>query len=295
MSPPVKQKVTHTLFIDDAKLYEKNKKKLKIELDDLEQKMSDAGLLWNAKKCKVIHLRKGVLSTEDGDITLRSGKVINCLENAEHYKFLGVPEAEQHDIASLLKTMTKKIKQRTHVVWTSPLYDMNKVEATNTFVNSILNYFMWSEKMNLNDLRQIDREIRKKLTLCGAKHPLQLNELLYVARHNGGRGLRSIERTYKETKIKSAIKLSMNKDPRMKLVKEFHKDCRTKQRSSIFTDAVKYGEELGITVNFQDTSVELKTNEEEVECSESKELEKVKVLLKKQRYEKLRKAVDEST
>ena len=208
---------------------------------------------------------------------------------------MGVPEADRHDSLSLIKDMTKKVRQRAHVIWTSPLYDINKVEATNTFVNSILNYYMWSEKFKINDLRQVDREIRKTLNVCGAKHPLQLNELLYLARENGGRGLRCVENTYKEIKVKSAIKLVMNTDPHMKLVKEFHMQCKTKHRSSLFTDAIKYGEELDITVVVEDLNVTLKLDKEEISCSKPKDIEKAKTLLKKQRYKKMKEVVDQST
>ncbi|XP_068752084.1 proto-oncogene tyrosine-protein kinase receptor Ret-like [Montipora capricornis] len=77
---------------------------------------------------------------------------------------------------------------------------------------------MWSQHWNLTDLRNIDREARKVISENGGKHPLGSIALLYLPRHQGGRGLRSVETEYKHTKIKSAIKLYQNKDPTMSLV-----------------------------------------------------------------------------
>ena len=54
----------------------------------------------------------------------------------------------------------------------------------------------------------------------GAKHNT-VNEGLYISRQKGGRGLKSVEVSYKETKIKAAMKLKQNDDPRMKLVNRF--------------------------------------------------------------------------
>ena len=190
----------------------------------------------------VLHIIKGIPSINEGDLTTKTGKIIKCLKDTEKYRFLGVPESEKHDTKGLITNIARKVKQRSHILWSSPLYDVNKVEATNTFVNSLITY-MWSERFNLEDLRKIDREIRKTLNICGAKHPTQLNELLYIARTKGGRGLRCIEDTYKETKIKSSIKLVINWDPHIKIVKQFHLQCQEKHRSSIFTEAIRYGKE----------------------------------------------------
>ena len=58
------------------------------------------------------------------------------------------------------------------------------------------------------------------MNVCGVKHTN--TEGLYLPRHKGGKGLRSVETTYKEIEVKAAVKLKRNKDPRMKLVNKFH-------------------------------------------------------------------------
>ena len=44
---------------------------------------------------------------------------------------------------------------------------------------------------------------------------------MYLAREKGGRGLCSVEREYKLTKIKAAIKLCQNMDPSIRAVQQF--------------------------------------------------------------------------
>ena len=80
----------------------------------------------------------------------------------------------------------------------------------------------------------------------GAKHPNQANEVLYLNKGMGGRGLKILEQTYKETKIKVAIKILEGKNPQVKLVRRCHEQCELKNRMSIFHDAKSYAEEMGL-------------------------------------------------
>ena len=129
------------------------------------------------------------------------------------------------------------------MIWTSPLSDYNKVVATNIFVQSSRENFMWSEKFNLGDLREIDQLIRNILNNVKAKYKLQINSCLYIPRSKGGRGLKNLELTYKKTKIAATMNLLTRVDPRIELVREFERIRMVKGKSSILTDAVKYAKE----------------------------------------------------
>ena len=105
-------------------------------------------------------------------IELNDGTKIKALKNEESYKFLGVPESELHDVDNIVQKLKKVVQQRTNVIWTSPLSDFNKVVATNIFVHSALEYFMWSEKFNIGDIRDIDISIRSVMNKVKAKYSL---------------------------------------------------------------------------------------------------------------------------
>ena len=63
------------------------------------------------------------------------------------------------------------------------------------------------------ELKRLDREARKVIVENGGKHPLGSTALLYLPRMLGGRGLKSVEREYKQTKIKAAVRLYRKKRP----------------------------------------------------------------------------------
>ena len=59
--------------------------------------------------------------------------------------------------------------------------------------------------------------------LCNSLFPMGLRntETRYFVLCKRGRGLHSVETEYKDTKVKAAVKLYQNRDPAMKMVREF--------------------------------------------------------------------------
>ena len=93
--------------------------------------MGNAGLEWNMKKCKVMHIERGKLVMLDGDIRLYDNTIIECLKDSESYKFLGVPESDTHKVSDIISHLKLKVQQRCDIIWSSPLSDYYKVMATN--------------------------------------------------------------------------------------------------------------------------------------------------------------------
>ena len=214
--------------------------------------MADAGLTWNENKCKCAHLKRGKHFVEE--ITLTDGFILKCLDSLEVYKYLGVPECVIHDVPNLCKQILETIRGRANITWSSPLSDRNKVTATNTFVNTTAEYFFWSEKFRLEDLRTMDIYVREAMVNNGAKHYQQMNSVLYLPTRLGGRGLKSLEKTYKETKIKAAIKLLNSTDKRIMIVTKFNRICLQSNHASIFKDATKYAGDMDMKLEIEDTS-----------------------------------------
>lgn len=294
LSKPISTTITHSLFIDDLKKYDRDLVHQRTSLESLREMMKHAGLEWNEKKCKVLHIRRGVLKPETGDIVMSDGFTLKSLNHEESYRFLGVPESNLHNLESLVESITKRIHQRANVVWSSPLSDYNKIMACNSYVNGVAEYYFWSEKFRLEDLKRMDIAIRDALNRTGAKHPQQLNDLLYLPKAKGGRGLRSLEQSYKETKVKTAIKILQSDDPQMCNVALFNKICMSKNRASIFTDAIKYAQDLGMELVTAD-SVQVHFFTEEGESITTKDLAKVKLEMQRRRNELYWKNILEST
>ena len=77
-------------------------------LEVIKQMMEDAGLQWNGKKCKCVHLKRGKHFVED--VTLSDGFKLKCLETIDLYKFLGVPECVEHDTSNLSTQLIDSIR-----------------------------------------------------------------------------------------------------------------------------------------------------------------------------------------
>ena len=95
----------------------------------------------------------------------------------------------------------KEYLRRISIIWSSPLSDCNRVQATNQYALPVLRYLMWTQHWPLSELRDADRAAQKIIVENGGKHPASLTSLLYLPREKGSRGLRSVEHEYKITKI----------------------------------------------------------------------------------------------
>ena len=189
----------------------------------------------------------------------------------------------------------KTIRQRTNVIWSSPLSDFNKVMATNIFVCPTMEYYMWSERFNLTDIRELDKIIREGMNQYHAKYSLQMNASLYLPRQKGGRGLKNLEMIYKKTKIKAMMNLIESSDPRIKCVKKFHIERMHKGKSSIINDAVNFAkQDFGLTFVQPEVSFEIEYNELGM-IYKTSDKNKIKQMLRKREIDKIIKELREST
>ena len=124
----------------------------------------------------------------------------------------------------------------------SPLSDHAKVVASNQYALPVLTYLMWTQTWPIANIQQLDREGRKIIVENGGNHPKGSTAILYMSRKLGGRGLKSVENEYKNTKIKAAVKLYCNADPTMAAVRSHRMDAtpslkmlRSTQRSWIYS------------------------------------------------------------
>jgi len=208
--------------------------------------MKDIGLELNPKKCSMINVKRGKQVCDGSKAKLDDTTEIASLNEGERYKFLGVLENLKQDDKMALQQAAEKYLQKVSVIWSSPLSDWNKVNATNQFALPTLSYLMWTQTWPIAELKQIDRETRKILTENGGRHPTSSNAVLYLPRKMGGRGLRSIEMEYKLTKIKAALKVYENHDPMIGTVRSFDEKASERGHQSLGKDAVGYARELNL-------------------------------------------------
>ena len=120
--------------------------------------------------------------------------MIRAVQEDQPYKFLGTKEYTLQDSRLMREETAKEFLQRAWLIWPSPLSDKHKVQATATFALPALTYHVPIIHWPVNDLKELNRMLRKILNDTKSKHPnASSNELLYFPRTKGGRGLKSVE------------------------------------------------------------------------------------------------------
>ena len=251
ISKPIGQKITHLLYIDDLKMYAASEEKLTRVAKKVKCCMRDIGLHWNERKCSVAHVKRGNLKWDSESMCVGEEEVIECLKQGSHYKFLGIMENTKQDDKLVLEIASKAFIQRLSLIWSSPLSDYNKMVATNQFAMPVLTYLMTTQCWPIMELQRLDRESRKVISDNGGKHPLGSTAMMYLPRKLGGRGLKSIEREYKQEKIKAVVRLYTNEDPAMGVVRRFEEKGEKTGRRSLVKDAKKYALELGFGLHLE--------------------------------------------
>ena len=282
MSTPIKDKVTHSLFIDDLKGYAMSIRTGEAIMNTIKPLMADSGCEWNAKKSKACYNSKGKVVERD-DMIMEDGTKISFLKPGETYKFMGVHESNEFDIDGLEQKLATTVEQRSHIVWSSMLSDHNKILATNVFVNSSLQYYFWTCKFRIDFLKEMDRIVRRTMNVCGAKHTNVMNEVLYLPRKKGGRGLQAIETIYKDVKIKSAAKVKLDPDPRMNIVNRYHQKHLTSNSYSLFKEAGRYCTEKQLEMQCDEDTLSISSADENISTADEKFMDKLKALLTNER------------
>ena len=239
LSKPISTKITHLIYIDDMKLFAASENKLKRVMTVAKNGMESTGLKWNEKKCAVIHVKRGQVEQGSGDMKIADLKPIESLDHYNTYNFLGVFENTKQEDRQVVEAAAKTYLQRLSIIWSSPLSDHAKVVASNQYALPVLTYLMWTQTWPIANIQQLDREGRKIIVENGGNHPKGSTAILYMSRKLGGRGLKSVENEYKNTKIKAAVKLYCNADPTMAAVRSFEELAVQSGRHSIIKDAKK--------------------------------------------------------
>ena len=80
----------------------------------------------------------------------------------------------------------------------SKLNGRNKVTAINTWAVAIFRYVAGIIQWKASELKDLDRKLRKTMTMYGGLHPKSNIDRLYVKRKEGGTGLLSVARCIRE-------------------------------------------------------------------------------------------------
>ena len=182
--------ISHLLFMDDLKLYARNKPELEELVGVVNGYSDDIRMEFGMSKCAVLSVVKGK-RVEGTGLELPSGEVMADVEE-EGYKYLGVLQTDTVMSADMKKKVKKEYFRRLKLLLKSQLYAGNLISGINAWAIGIVRYTAGVLDWGKGELRKIDVQTRKTMTMHGAFHRNSNVDRLYLKRKDGGRGLISV-------------------------------------------------------------------------------------------------------
>ena len=182
--------------MDDLKLYAKNEEQANTLVRTVYVFSTDIGMEFGIKKCGIRKMKRGKIVKSEG-IKLPDGEVMKQV-GQEGYTYLGIIELDKIKETEMKEEITKEYKRRQRLILKSKLNGRNKVTAINLWAVSIFRYGAGIIQWKASELKDLDRKSRKTRTMYGGLHPKSDVDRLYVKRKEGGRGLISVERYFRE-------------------------------------------------------------------------------------------------
>ncbi|KAL1446836.1 hypothetical protein WDU94_012201 [Cyamophila willieti] len=136
-------KISHLMYVDDIKLFAENENDL-TKLINITKLFSDCiNMKFGLKKCAIINIKKGKVSTEPVIINGMSN-----LEQNEQYKYLGILENNKIDHMKLKSELKEEYRKRVTKLLNTLLNERNMIQAINTWAVPALTYSFGVIKWN---------------------------------------------------------------------------------------------------------------------------------------------------
>ncbi len=155
--------VSHLLFMDDLKFYERTRDELAKTMKEVEEVAGAVGMALGIRKCAVAHMKGGAMKRHVGEIRVTGGEVQE-VEDGDPYRYLGVHQVMWvHARVTKMRIRTEYLP-RVRLVWNSALNAGEKVRAHNTWAVAVLRYYFAVSECHPSDLLELDRATRGTLT-----------------------------------------------------------------------------------------------------------------------------------
>jgi hypothetical protein len=104
------------------------------------------------------------------------------------YTYLHVAENRNIEHKTEKEKLKKEYVRRLRLIFNTELSAKNKMHKTGSLTIPVLRYSFGIIKWHQGEIRNLDRKIRKMLTIHRQHHPRADMDSLYVSRKEGGRG-----------------------------------------------------------------------------------------------------------
>ena len=247
-------KRTHSLFVDNLKVCQESHNALKNVNEIIVQASHDTGACYEASKCAKIVFEHGKIMRREGLQVLEERvKTIDPDEN-EIYKFLGIEQADGIRTKTVFERVKEEVSKRVKIIANTEFHDANLIKAINMKVILVAAYAMNICRFNVNELKELDQMIKRELRGKNMLGTQASNERLYLKREKGGRGLKSLRNTFKETRLRVACYIAKSTN---RWIEAAWRRETIKKENAIVAELVKTMEEVGVRFRFEGKSIRL--------------------------------------
>ena len=245
-------KRTHSLFVDDLKVYQESHETLKVVNEIIVQASHDTGACYGVSKCTEIIFQNGRMVRGEGLQVLNERmKTLNPDEN-EVYKFLGIEQADGIRTKNVYDRVKGEVEKRVEMIASTELNDANMIKAINVKVIPVATYAMNICKFTMAELRTLDQVVKRELRAKFMLGRQASDERLYLKRILGGRGLKSLREAYKETRLRVAVYMAKSSNRWIRAAWEREKN---KEENAIKAEAIATMGEAGIRLRFDEGTI----------------------------------------
>ena len=167
------EKLNHLSYMDNLKLYGKNDYELEGLLRTVKAFSDDIGITFGLDKCDRATFIRGKLKSTSL-IVLDIDTKIKELDQEETYKYLGTEEGDGIQHGKIKEKIRIECYRRVRAVMQSELNAKNKSESISTLAIPVVSYSFNVVNWNLEEIKRIDRKIRKLMTRNRMHHLRQM-------------------------------------------------------------------------------------------------------------------------
>ena len=179
-----REKINHLIYMDDLKLYGKNDYELHGLSKTVKPFTDDIGMTFDLEKyAKATFIREKRKYTSS--MVLDTDTKVKELDQEETYKYLGIEEGDGNQHGKMKEKIRKEYYRRVRGVLQSELNAKNKLEAINTLAILAVTYRFNVVIWNLEEIKKIDKKIRKLMTLNRIHQPKTDVSRIYIPRKEG--------------------------------------------------------------------------------------------------------------
>lgn len=247
-------KRTHSLFVDDLKIYQESHNALKIVNEVIVQASHDTGACYGVSKCAEIIFKNGKMVRGEGLQVLEERMRTMDPDENQIYKFLGIEQADGIQTKTVFERVKDEVSKRVKMITNTELNDVNLIKAINMKVVPVAAYAMNICKFSVGELKELDQIVKRELRGKNMLGKQASDERLYLKREKGGRGLKSLRDTYKETRLRVAC--YMAKSTNLWIEAAWRRETN-KEENAIVTESVRTMDAVGIRLRFEGRSIRL--------------------------------------